>query len=217
MAFTNVWDNTAPADTQAANQLGADIRGLKTDIQERMKFVGNDSDKPTLELAFAGMIYMAVDTHKLYSWSGTVWTDITTDVFDVSSVSGGLTVVDGGLTVTAGGLLVSAGLAEFDDKIKVGGGVSADGSGLKHARKSITIPISSGGQNYQAGQAAVQVDWVTPFPDTSYTVVATIVGASGGVYMGVISEKTTGHVTVTGYNVFNSPFTGEVDVIAIHD
>jgi hypothetical protein len=80
MSFTNTWDNTFPPDTQAANQLGADIRNLKTDIQQRMAAIsGLDASKPAFEAGFAGVLYFATDTGKIFTWTGAAWTDITTD------------------------------------------------------------------------------------------------------------------------------------------
>lgn len=37
MAFTNVWNISTPADTSLADQLGADIRQVRLDMQERME------------------------------------------------------------------------------------------------------------------------------------------------------------------------------------
>lgn len=80
MAFTNTWDNTFPPDTQAANQLGADIRNMKTDVQQRMAAIsGLDANKPAFEAGFAGVLFFATDTGRIYTWTGAAWTDVTTD------------------------------------------------------------------------------------------------------------------------------------------
>lgn len=78
MAFTEVFDPTFPPDTQAANQLGADIRNFKLDIQQRMAAAsGLDASKPAFEAGFAGVLYFATDTGKFWQWSGSAWVDVT--------------------------------------------------------------------------------------------------------------------------------------------
>lgn len=83
MAFSRVWNNTLPVDTQLANQLGLDIRQLKGDIQERFGAVtGNEEDRPDLSteaqpLSWTGFPFFAVDTKKMFRWNGAAWDDIT--------------------------------------------------------------------------------------------------------------------------------------------
>lgn len=96
MAYTRVWNEAFPPDTQAANQLGNDIRQAKVDLRERMTFSGLLGNRPTPEASFAGLIYLATDVAKLYRWSGTAWVDIT------SSVSNPLTLYRGGVVQKTG-------------------------------------------------------------------------------------------------------------------
>ncbi len=42
MMFTNGWSDTSPSDTELANTLGADIRRLRLDIEERMNTLVTD-------------------------------------------------------------------------------------------------------------------------------------------------------------------------------
>jgi len=82
--FTDVWDTTQPPDTQPANQLGLDIRNLKTDIMQRMSLLsGLLSNRPTPETVNAtwggsgyGLIYIATDTNQIYQWNGSAWVTI---------------------------------------------------------------------------------------------------------------------------------------------
>jgi hypothetical protein len=74
MAFTNVWDNTFPPDTQPANQYGADLRNMRLDVQQRFSSLcGLDANKPTLEAVWAGLAYTATDTGNIYRWNGASW------------------------------------------------------------------------------------------------------------------------------------------------
>jgi hypothetical protein len=79
--FTNEWDNNFPPDTQAANQLGADLRNFRTDVMERMAAIsGPEANRPNFENGFAGVIFFATDTGKVFQWSGAAWTDITDQI-----------------------------------------------------------------------------------------------------------------------------------------
>jgi hypothetical protein len=95
MAFTNVWDNTFPPDTQAANQLGADLRNFRTDVQQRMAAIsGLEADKPAFEAGFAGVLYFATDTGKIFRWNGASWLDVTSLIIAaVTPASLGLSTV----------------------------------------------------------------------------------------------------------------------------
>ena len=83
MAFTNIFDNTAPLDTQAANLLGQDIRTFKVDIQQRVAAMsGLEAAKPafgsdTQAATWSGALYFATDTGKIWQWNGSAWVDIT--------------------------------------------------------------------------------------------------------------------------------------------
>lgn len=83
MAFTNIWDDTFPADTQLANLLGQDLRNFRTDAQERMASIsGLDAAKPafgadTQPVKWNGILFFATDTGKIYQFNNPAWTDVT--------------------------------------------------------------------------------------------------------------------------------------------
>ena len=87
--FSNVWDTTFPADTQAANLLGQDLRNFRTDVMQRMSLLsGTLANRPTPETVNAtwggvgfGLLYFATDTAQIFQWSGAVWTDITANFY----------------------------------------------------------------------------------------------------------------------------------------
>jgi hypothetical protein len=86
--FTDVWDITAPPDTQLANLLGQDIRNLKLDVMQRLSLLsGTLANRPAPEIANAtwggagfGLLYFATDTGQIFQWSGAAWTDVTTSI-----------------------------------------------------------------------------------------------------------------------------------------
>lgn len=87
MAYTNVWNDSLPLDTQAANQGAADFRNLKLDVMQRVASfgAGTFANRPTPEVTSAnadwtGVTYLATDTQKLYCWNGTTWDDISSSV-----------------------------------------------------------------------------------------------------------------------------------------
>ena len=107
MAFTNTWDNNFPPDTQAANQLGQDLRNFRTDTQERMAAMsGPDASKPGLEVGFAGMIYIATDTGKIYIYGGSSWTEITPTV--LSNISANNATLQAGIVAAIAGIPATA-------------------------------------------------------------------------------------------------------------
>jgi hypothetical protein len=86
MAFDHLWDDTTPPDTQEANLLGQDLRYLKDDIAQRMGALsGLDAAKPSFENAFAGYLFFAIDTGKIYQLQASdstpthigTWLDVT--------------------------------------------------------------------------------------------------------------------------------------------
>jgi hypothetical protein len=75
MAYTNVWNEAFPADTQAANQFGADLRALELNVRERLGtyLSGPLANQPTPEAAWAGLLYFATDTGQVFQWNGSAW------------------------------------------------------------------------------------------------------------------------------------------------
>lgn len=90
MAFTNVWDDTFPADTQLANQLGLDLRNFRLDTQQRMAAIsGLDASKPNFAGDaqpgnWNGILFFATDTGKIYQFNNPSWTDITANIVGAS-------------------------------------------------------------------------------------------------------------------------------------
>jgi hypothetical protein len=82
-AFSNPWDNTIPPDTQAANQLGADLRAFRTDVQQRLSLLsGTLANRPTnMDATFGGagygIVFFSTDTQQIFQWNGAAWVDIT--------------------------------------------------------------------------------------------------------------------------------------------
>lgn len=94
MPYQNVWDETAPLDTSLASLLGQDIRTFKLDIRQRLAGIsGTAANMPTPEAVFAGLLYFATDTGRIFSWSGTAWNDVTS-TFIPSATGGGGTLFD---------------------------------------------------------------------------------------------------------------------------
>jgi hypothetical protein len=87
--FSNVWDTTFPADTQAANLLGQDLRNFRTDVMQRLSLLsGTLANRPTPETVNAtwggagfGLLYFATDTSQIFQWSGAAWVDITSSFY----------------------------------------------------------------------------------------------------------------------------------------
>ena len=83
MAYMDVWDVTAPLDTQTANQGAADFRATKLDIMQRVASFGAGllANRPTPEVTgvtanWTGVMYWATDTQQVFMWTGAAWTDI---------------------------------------------------------------------------------------------------------------------------------------------
>ena len=88
MAYTDVWDVTAPLDSQAASQGAADFRATKLDVMQRVASFGAGllAARPTPETTGAtadwtGVMYWATDTQQTFRWNGSSWDDITSSLF----------------------------------------------------------------------------------------------------------------------------------------
>jgi hypothetical protein len=85
MAFTNIYDNSFPPDTQLANLLGLDLRNLRLDVQERMGAIsGLDASKPPFgtdaqPTKWNGVLFFATDTGNIYQWNNPAWTNVTSN------------------------------------------------------------------------------------------------------------------------------------------
>lgn len=86
MAFTNVYDDTFPADTELANLIGANLRQVRLDVQQRMAAIsGLDASKPNFAgdaqpANWNGILFFATDTGKVYQFNNPVWTDVTLSI-----------------------------------------------------------------------------------------------------------------------------------------
>jgi hypothetical protein len=84
MAYTDVWDVTAPLDTQAANQGAVDFRATKLDVMQRIASFGAGllANRPTPETTGAtadwtGVMYWATDFVQVFQWAGSAWLEVT--------------------------------------------------------------------------------------------------------------------------------------------
>ena len=83
MAFTNIWDDTVPADSQLASLGAQDFRTLRLDIQQRMGAIsGLSAAKPDFgsdatPSNWTGVLFFATDTSHVFQWSGSAWVDVT--------------------------------------------------------------------------------------------------------------------------------------------
>jgi hypothetical protein len=117
MPFTNIWDDTFPADTELANLIGANLRQLRLDIQQRMGAIsglstsmpafGSDA-QPT---NWTGLLYFATDTGHIFQWSGSAWVDVTTDFLGSTTPLNFSTA--GGLIFNTNTTLVQANLGNW--------------------------------------------------------------------------------------------------------
>jgi hypothetical protein len=90
--YNEVIDPTFPPDTQQANQLGLDIRTLKTDLIQRFAtLAGTFANRPTPDASWGGSgygtLYFATDKYKIYQWNGTTWNDVSNSFIGGASVA----------------------------------------------------------------------------------------------------------------------------------
>jgi len=82
MAFTRVWNDATPADSQLASLGAQDFRYLKVDVQQRMAAIsGLDAAKPAFgsddtPANWTGILFFATDTGAIYQWNGTAWVGV---------------------------------------------------------------------------------------------------------------------------------------------
>lgn len=92
-SFTNSWDQNFPADSGLVSAGAANLRQLRVDVQQRMAAIsGTDANKPNLAgdaqpTSWTGVLFFAIDTGKVYQWSGSAWNDVTSSI--ASGVGGG--------------------------------------------------------------------------------------------------------------------------------
>lgn len=130
MAYTRVWDELFPADTQAANQLGLDIRQFKQDARERMKSFGAGllSARETPEAVFGdankGVTYYATDEGVLYLWNGSAWnaiagaTDRLLSDLTTVTITNPAVETNGNVIVIPAGFLIVGSVIEIDSRIR---------------------------------------------------------------------------------------------------
>jgi hypothetical protein len=88
MAYTNIWNESFPPDTQAAKLLGQDIRSLETNIRERLGtyYSGPLANRLDPEALWAGIMYFATDTSQIFRWNGLTWDDVTSDFIPAAAM-----------------------------------------------------------------------------------------------------------------------------------
>lgn len=154
MAFTNVWDDTFPADTQLANQLGLDLRNFRLDTQQRMAAIsGLDASKPAFgadaqPANWNGILFFAIDTGKIYQFNNPSWTDVT------ASFKGGVTKYNTATPVT------KTNVAGDLQSVVIPGGSLSVGQEI-HINAEITAAVTAGGAiGLALTFAGIQVQWV---------------------------------------------------------
>lgn len=187
MAYTDIWDATTPPDTQAANQLGLDIRNLKTDIAERIgSLSGLDVAKPALENSFAGALYWATDTGKVYQLAnsgGPVinpgnWVEVTSSFFP--NVNAASHVWPWFHTVFGGGTVVGAVSSEW---MSCFGAVIA--GTFPEAQAQLSIPASIVIKSLYARVGAIAADGAVAFSIRKNGVAGLTLGIPAGSAAGV--------------------------------
>lgn len=241
MAFTNLWDQTFPADTQLANLLGADCRQLRVDTQQRMAAIsGLDAVKPNFAAdaqpaSWNGILFFATDTGQIYQFNNPAWTNVTADFFSSTPTSvrnlTPATVVAPGLALTAGmTLAVNAGILAVGSLAQIKATIYCSVG----ATTPVTIGMSIAGNNLTF--ATLPTVQAVGFPDVinfdiiiiplsaAAFVVYAIVGTTNGSAIqqwGAIRKQLAGNVTTAGFNIItysqNGNGTGAVifDYIAL--
>ncbi len=101
---------------------------------------------------------------------------------------------------------------EVAGKIRIGGGISSNGGGFKHARVAFGLE--------PAGTITCShVAWATPFPDANYTVTATVgdLFATARISTLYISDIAAGTFGLCVANQFGEARTVTIHLIAVHD
>jgi len=111
MPFANLWDNTFPTDTELANLIGANLRQLRVDTQQRMAAIsGLSTAMPNFAAdaqpaSWNGVLFFATDNGHVYQFNNPSWTDVTTSFF---ANSGLRFLGTGGIAFTANTTLTAA-------------------------------------------------------------------------------------------------------------
>lgn len=112
MAFTNIYDDTFPADTELANLIGSNLRQVRLDVQQRMAAIsGLDASKPNFAgdaqpANWNGILFFATDTGQVYQFNNPSWTNVTASLLGGQRMIGGNlalgTTVNASSTIYAG-------------------------------------------------------------------------------------------------------------------
>lgn len=116
-----------------------------------------------------------------------------------------------GTPITAG-ILHTAGVTDWageDEKLTALAGVIQDGGGVKHRQASTGSIAANTTQD-------VEIDWLTPFADTAYNVVVSVLEATGQLTLVAVKTWSANGVTVTLKNASGGALTGAVNMIAFH-
>ena len=114
MAFTNTWDDAFPTDTELANLIGANLRQLRVDTQQRMAAIsGLDAARPnfagdTQPNSWNGILYFATDSGRTWVFSNPTWIEVTGKLLSsrIMSITTANLVINPSITVylaTGGG------------------------------------------------------------------------------------------------------------------
>lgn len=131
MAFTNLWDNTFPADTELANLIGSNLRQLRVDTQQRMAAIsGVDAAKPNFAAdaqaaSWNGILFFAIDTGRVYQFSNPNWTEVTNSIASGGTTGGSILVTAFDLpNIAAGTWYIGLGIGNIAESVETSGGRS---------------------------------------------------------------------------------------------
>ena len=148
MAFTNAWDETAPAGTRNANLGDDDIRQFKLDIRERIaidhKMTGTDGS----DTGYHGVVHLNVSTTQTAVASvGLLYTkDVSSkaelhfkdeDGDEIQLTAGGALLVPAGAIILWDGAGCPTGwtlLTSYDDKFLIGSGTAGTTGGDNNSK-----------------------------------------------------------------------------------
>lgn len=207
MAFTNIWDNTFPADTQLANLLGQDLRSFRLDTQQRMASMsGLDAAKPNFAgdaqpANWNGILFFATDTGKIYKFANPAWTDITSNFYN-----GGVNRYSQNSTSTnaAGQNLFSVTIPV--GVLKIGSVIHICETHLRNTNMNDFIQIGTTGfDNVGGGPGPYLRMFDCVVSSNTQIVVSGISGLPAGL-TGVVQNAVVSNITTTALTIFVQQF-----------
>lgn len=241
--FNNSSNGAYTSMTSAGN---ASIVETWTNGSQIVEFVPYSSGNGIIDAYTGNLLFQTSRTDRMVITSGGnlgIGTTTPSEPLEVNGsakVDGALTVSgSGGLTVQGGGILFpdgtlqttaypasssggSAPIQVENNEAVINGGVSANGSGLKHVSSDVSCTAKTS-DSQSSNTCQVVIDWPgTAFADTNYTVTCTPKTVSGGLAWNITipdSGKTTSSTTVqlVMWGADESVTLSGLNCIAIHD